>query len=484
MTAIDHGVTEVRAATLGEQLCRFAARVVADGAPQEVRSVVRQRVLDTVGIAVSASAAPDTARIVDHLVARGGREEAHVIGRLGRVPAAQAAFANGVLAHSLDYDDTHLPSILHPSASVVPAALAVAEREGASGTALLDAVAVGLEVCVRVGMAGYDAEARNSTYFDRGQHATSMCGALGAAVAASVLSGGDADAALHALGVAASMASGIIEANRTGGTVKRIHCGWAAHAGVEAADLVAAGVTGPPTVLEGRFGFFQAFLTGHFDVDAVTEGLGRRWEAARIHVKPYPANHFTHTGADAAIELRERGVRPQDVAELVLHVADPTVRTIGEPLETKRAPESGYAAKFSGPFVVAAALSGGGGLGLAAEDFSDERASDPQLRELMARISVVGDERCAAIYPDEFPAILEATLTDGSRRVIEVLHNRGGPGNPLTDAEIMTKFLDNVASRVSAGRADELARQLLDIGDAPDVAAVAAAVAAATADEG
>ena len=170
------------------------------------------------------------------------------------------------------------------------------------------------------------------------------------------------------------MAGGVIEANRTGGTVKRIHCGWAAHAAISAARLAAHGITGPPTVLEGRFGFFQAFLGGHYDAAAIEAELGERWEVPGIFFKPYPANHFTHAGIDAALALREQGVSLDEVDALSLGVAEPTVRTIGEPIEVKRAPRPAYQAQFSGPYTVVAALLGGGGLGLGLDDFTDALA--------------------------------------------------------------------------------------------------------------
>ena len=201
------------------------------------------------------------------------------------------------------------PSIVHPSASVVPAALAMGEAHGASGQELLASIAVGLEITVRLGMAGYrpatDDLPGQSIYFEHGQHATSICGAIGSAAAAARLCGLDAAGIAHAMGVACSMASGIIEANRTGGTVKRLHCGWAAQAGVTAAMLVERGITGAPTALEGRFGLFQALLRDEWSAAPVLDGLGDRWEAASIFYKPYPANHFTHTAIDAAIRLRD-----------------------------------------------------------------------------------------------------------------------------------------------------------------------------------
>ena len=427
--------------TLVQRLAALAAGELGP-TPPEVRASVRQRVLDIAGIALAARAL-DTSRAALAFVAdQGGPAQARIIGG-GAGPASWAAFANGALAHSLDYDDTHLPSILHPSASVVPAALAVAERAGASGPELVDAIAAGLEIAVRVGMAGYDRAAGNSTFFEHGQHATSICGTLGAAAAAARLLGLAAGGIEDAMAVSASMASGVIEANRTGGTVKRLHCGWAAHAGVSAAELVAKGFTGPPTALEGRFGFFQAFLRGEFDPAEVVDGLGVRWSVPGIFFKPYPANHFTHAGIDAALRMRGRGLRAEDVQRAELGVAAPTVRTIGEPLPVKQRPRTGYQAQFSGPYTVTAALFGGGGLGLGLDDFTDALACDPARRAVMARVTVVGDADCDAIYPRQFPARLRVWTSDGSIVEEFVEANRGGPGNPLSDGELAVKFRDN-----------------------------------------
>ncbi len=445
--------------TLAEQLADFAAQSSYDTLPSEVADSVKMRVLDILGIA--AAAAPlETSRAARRWASeQGGAARSSAIGVPVKLPAALAAFVNGVLAHSLDYDDTHLPSVLHPSASVVPAALAAAESHGCDGRTLIHAIAIGLETCVRLGMAGYDEEAGNSIYFEHGQHATSICGAMGAAAAVAVIgaratgadTAGVRHAVLHSLGVAASLASGIIEANRTGGTVKRIHCGWAAHAGVSAAELVRHGLTGPPTVLEGRFGFFEAWLHGRVDLGVVTEGLGQTWSVPGIFFKPYPANHFTHAAVDAAAALRLAGVTPEEVERLVLGAPAPNARTIGEPIEVKRRPETGYMAQFSGPYAVAVGLFGGGGLGSALDDYTDELAQDPDRRALMEKVEVVADDECTAIFPRQFPAVLTAHLTDGRVLVEKVLTTRGGPERPLSLEELATKFRDN-ASRVLPDR--------------------------------
>lgn len=435
--------------TLSEQLAAFAVATVRAGAPEEVRSSAYQRMLDITGIQLAALGLDTSRAALGFVKDQGGAEQATALGIEQRVPASWAAFVNGTLAHSLDYDDTHLPSVLHPSASVVPAAVAAAEASGCDSTRFLDAVAVGIEVVVRIGMAGYDCESQNSVFFEHGQHATSICGAIGSAVAAGLATGFEEVKLVDAIGVAASMASGIIEANRTGGTVKRLHCGWAAHAGVTAAQLVARGFTGPPTALEGRFGFFEAFLHGVVRLEAVTADLGTAWEVPGIFFKPYPANHFTHTGLDAARHVRKvLGIGPDDVQEAVLGVGSPTVRTIGEPLEVKQRPATGYEAQFSGPYMVALGFLGGGGLGACLDDFTDERAADASHRALMARIRVVGDTRCDEIYPYQFPSVLTVRTHDGSEVVHEVLHNRGGPDAPLSDEELAAKFRDNAARAI------------------------------------
>ena len=461
--------------TAVQQLAAFAVDA-RDGVPLEVATSVRQRVLDVIGLQLAAVPLETSRAALNFVASQGGAPQARAIGLEQPVPASWAAFVGGVLAHSLDYDDTHLPSILHPSASVVPAALAVGELSDSDGARLCGAVAAGLEIVVRLGMAGYDRESNNSTFFEHGQHATSICGAVGSAATAALLLGRDAEGVADAMGIAVSMAGGVIEANRTGGTVKRLHCGWAAHAGVSAALLADAGFTGPPTVLEGRFGFFEAFLHGRYVERELTDGLGERWAVPGIFFKPYPANHFAHTAVDAARTLRERGLCADDVATAELGVASPTVRTIGEPLEVKQAPSSGYAAQFSGPYVVAAALSGGGGLGLGLGDFTDELATDPKRRELMSRIRVVGDPVCDEIYPQQFPAVLRVTTVRGEALEARVDVNRGGPDWPLTDEELATKFRDNALVVTDEVTADAIAARVDDLERATPVRRLAEAM--------
>ncbi|WP_037138569.1 MmgE/PrpD family protein [Rhodococcoides fascians] len=455
--------------TLAQHIARFAANTDVDDLPDDVVSSVGMRVLDTLGIAIAATDLDTSRAAIAWATEQGGAAAAFAIGVESALPGPMAAFVNGVLAHSLDFDDTHLPSILHPSASVVPAALAAAQQHGADGRTLVRGIAIGLEVCVRLGMAGFDPETKNSVFFEHGQHATSICGAMGGAVAAAVIGGASEDTIVDTLGIAASMASGIIEANRTGGTVKRMHCGWAAHSALAAAGLARHGITGPPTVLEGRFGFYEAWLHQPARASEIVDGLGEEWAVPAIFFKPYPANHFTHAAVDAGAALRRRGITPSDVTKLVLGVPAANLRTIGEPIDVKRTPTTGYMAQFSGPYAVAVGMFGGGGLGAALEDYSDAHANAADRRDLMAKVDVVPDPQCDAIFPHQFPAVLTATLTDGSTVVEEVLTTRGGPQRPLSFDEVSAKFRANAGPYLSESELTELATRCQALSELTDV---------------
>ncbi len=432
----------MRTMTPVQELGAFAGRTTFADLPAEVAESARLRVLDTIGVALAAWSADAGNQLLGIVAETGGAQQASPIGRRERYPLEQAAFISGTLAHSLDFDDTHMPSILHPSAIIVSTALAVAQGLGRSGREILAAQVAGYEIAVRLGMAAYDPDMRNSVFFEKGLHGASIVGAIAGAAVASKLFGASADEIAHAMGIAASMGSGLLEANRTGGTVKQIHGGWACHSAVWAARLAHAGFTAPPTVFEGRFGLFYALCDNRFDAAEITRDLGARWETSRIVFKPYPANHFTHAGIDAALAVRaEFGpLRPDDVERIDLGVASSTLRTIAEPRDVKVRPVSGYAARFSGPFTVAVALRGGGGLGVSLDDFTDAVVREQTLVQMAEKVHCYADEACDEVFPHHFPAVLRVQLRDG--RVIEkrVMENRGSRFRPLSPEEVLLKF--------------------------------------------
>lgn len=435
--------------TLSQQLAEFAATVRLEDIPKEVVDCAKDHLLDTLGVAFAGREEDASRAVRSYIEEWGGPEQATLLGERRRVPAASAALVNGTYAHAKDFDDSHNPSVLHPSAPLVPAVLAQAEATGSSGEECLTSLVAGYEVLIRLAMAQYDAQIGNSMFFEHGFHATSIIGAIAASVACARLRGLSPGRIANALAIACSMAAGILEANRSGGTVKRTHCGWAAHSGVSAAGLAAHGVTGPATVLEGGFGFFRDFCGENWTPQPIGE-LGQRWDTLTMSFKPYPCNGFTHTIVDAALALKQRGLRPDNVERVEIGTAAASWRTIGDPIEEKRHPRSPYHGEFSGPFVFACALVGGGGLGVSLDDFTEETLRDPVRIGIAERCSVVKDPECTNVFPRHLPAVVKVWTKDGSMLEERVMVNRGSPDLPLSREELMIKLRSTAGKRAEA----------------------------------
>jgi 2-methylcitrate dehydratase PrpD len=352
------------------------------------------------------------------------------------LPPADAALVNGVTCHALDYDDTHTGAVAHVSVAVVPAALAVAQSEGADGADLLAAVVAGNEIVARLGMAV------DTGFHARGFHATAVCGVFGATAAACRLQALDARTVTNALGIAGSMASGLLEYLADGSSTKRLHPGWVAHAAVIASRLAAHGATGPASVFEGRFGVYRAFTArDDVDVDTITAELGERWETPRIAFKPYPACHYMHASLDAAAQaLAETPVSTEDIEEIVALTPEAGVSLVLEPLADKHRPRTEYEAKFSLPYSVASLLVRGH---VDVSTYTDEAIADPDVLAVAAKVSY--EIKHYDTYPQAFPGGVRIHTRDGRTLEAELPYQRGGSENPMSADEVREKFRTNAA---------------------------------------
>jgi 2-methylcitrate dehydratase PrpD len=425
--------------TPAQRLAAFTSALTIDAIPEAVAGAAKLHLLDTLGTGLAAHGldVADYARAA--MVEPGVSGAATAIGVDGGLPAADAALANGTICHALDFDDTHSGAIAHVSATVVPAALAVGQEQGASGAELLAAVVAGNEVVVRLGLVA------GAGFHARGFHPTSVCGVFGAATAAARLRGLDATATANALGIAGSMASGILEFLSDGSATKRLHPGWAAHAGIIASRLAAHGATGPATVLEGRFGLYAAYL-GRTDVDLESQlaDLGERWETPNIAFKPYPACHYIHASLDAARQLvADEPIAPDQIEEIVALTPQAGVSLVLEPVASKLRPRSEYEAKFSLPYSVASMLVRGR---VDNSTYTDEAIADAAVLALASRVRY--EVKPFATSPDAFPGGVRITTRDGRTREAQLSHQRGGPENPMTPAEVREKFRANAALAV------------------------------------
>ena len=324
-----------------------------------------------------------------------------------------------------------------------------------SGAEALLAIAVGNEINVRLGSVGYDARRRVNLFFERGLHATSICGALASAATAALLLGLDAAGVADAIGIAASMGAGLLEANRTGGSVKRAHCGWAAHAGICAAELARSGLTGPPTVLEGRFGFFQAYCGDGAAPETLVDGLGERWEVLSVFFKPYPCNHFTHPGSTRRCSSGARAWSPTRSPRSSSGRRRLSCARSANPTRRRSTHALGTTPSSAAPSPSPQRCSAGAA---SASTWTTSRTSGPATRsslELAARVRCVPDEECDRIFPLRFPARLRVRLHSGETLERFVPSSRGGPEQPLSDDELGRKFELNAsrAARLSGRRA-------------------------------
>jgi 2-methylcitrate dehydratase PrpD len=441
------------ASTVAEQAAREIALLSPAMLPAGLRRLAEDLVLDIFGLCLAARGS-DYARAA--LAGWDGDGDGTVIGHVRRLSAAGAAFVNGTAAHGEDFDDTFEGGPVHAGAVVVPAVLAAAERFGADGPAALLGVAVGVETICRLSLVA------PKTVHEAGFHPTSVFGAMAAAAAVSATLRLDERQVVDAWGIAGSMAGGIIEYLADGSWTKRLHPGWAAQAGLQAALLARAGFTGPRSVFEGTHGLFNGFAHSRAgDYAKLTADFGRHWLAETLAFKAYACGTMAHPYIDCAKRLAARGVAAEDVAEILCEVAEGTVHRLWEPLAAKQAPPNAYAAKFSVPFCIAVAFITGDA-GIAA--FTAATVADARIRALAGKVRYVVDP--GNPYPQRYTGHVRATLRDGSIVEERQADLRGGARQPLSRAEIEAKFMANAAyggwptARAEAVR--DLARRLFD----------------------
>jgi len=454
---------------LARSFARFVRELTLDAVPVPVRATATLLALDIVGSCL-ASSREDFGRAVLEAAARlGGPGESTLLGTGAKVGAASAVLAHGTLAHGLDFDDTREDAIVHTGSVAVTTALAVGEALGASGRATLEAIIAGVEIMCRVGLAV------PGRFHARHYHPTALCGSFAAAAVAGTLHGLGEDQLVHAFGIAGSQASGIIEYLSDGSSTKRLHPGWAAHAGVSAVLLAQAGLSGPETVFEGEHGFYQAFAGGHDArrLETLRESLGQSWELAQLTFKPYPCGSIAHPYMDCASRLRDRHrIRPDEIEEIRCRTAAGPVPRLWEPLAAKHQPPNGYAAKFSLPYLLAAIFVRGRAT---LAEFTDDAVLDPELLRVAAR---VGYELDPAIdYPRQFIGHVAVRLRDGRCLEERQDHPRGGPDFPMSRAELEEKFRGNAALAISDDRATRVIRLVNGLAEQPRLTDLIAALA-------
>jgi 2-methylcitrate dehydratase PrpD len=413
--------------TAAQQLARFAAGLRYDDLPAEVVDRACACIADTLGCAVYGARFPWSTMTSAYARRYGGPGACTVFGTDGPgIAAPQAALANGAAAHAFEQDSLRFPGAgVHPGATLVPVMAAVAQETGADGRRALTAFVAGCEVLFRIGAASRHSSEK------LGFHAPGLTGPYGAAVVAGVLLGLDAAGIARALGIAGSLSGGLLAftKSRDGAMVKRLHMGRACEAGILAARLAADGYTGPETILEGRFGFLEAYCRDP-DPSRLVSDLGREWETLRICMKRYPCHVTPQAAMQTLRELMEtHGFRGDDVAELALGMSEKVVSH-----HDIRQPRDIMTAQYSVPFCIALALY---------RDPEDPRSFD----ESALRDTAIGQAcgrivlSAAADLPSAWSARIAVVLRDGRRIEALARDYKGMPQTPMSGADLRRRFL-------------------------------------------
>ena len=426
--------------TAAEQFAEFATTLGYDAIPSDVVEHAKDHLLDTYGCGLAASAMEVATEGRSTMRELGGIGDAVVIGQEEGMPGANAAFANAMLCHGLDFDDTHSDSVSHVSTVVCPAALAIAQSKGASGKDLMTAIVIGNEIVTRVGMATPGA------FHKRGFHPTAICGIFGATAAVGRLLGNDAETITRAFGIAGSMASGLFAYLADGTPTKPIHPAWAAHGADDRQPAGGVRRDRPEVGLRGQVRRLprvpRASRRSTSTSSCPTLASAGRLRASPTSRTPHATSSTARLGATASLAAG-RTFTADEIDAITVRVPEAGVALVLEPETEKRAPRSEYEGKFSLQYSTAAML-GRGSVGIA--DYTDEAIGDQSVLDIAAKVSYETKEY--ASYPSEgFPGGVEIKLANGEVLAAELDHQKGGPDNPMSREEVSAKY------RLNAGLA-------------------------------
>ena len=412
------------------QLAQFGSSLSLAQVPADVVEAAKTLVLDLIGCALGAMRTEEVRIAAEVVQCLGGTPEASAIGLRLRTSCQNAAYLNGIASHVIELDDTHRDSITHVGSPVIPAALAMAEREGSSGAAFLTAVVAGYETCLRI------ANAVQPSHWRRGFLSMGTCGTFGAAAAAGHIRGLDADRLSDALGLSGIQAAGLNSSIYGEGDMgKRLCPGHAASTGIISVLLAERGFTGSRRILEQRKGFCESFAD-EFDLSRIAADLGTVWETARTSLKPYSCCRYNHAPIDGLLDIMQaEGAAALDIERIV-------VRTYGIAVHNRphrTHPTTLFDAKMSIPFSLAVAAYK---RAVAEHDFTAELIDDPALQRFAERVQVEADPAMSAAFPREWPAEVCVVLRDGREATRRIDYPKGEPEVPMSQTEVEAKFRD------------------------------------------
>ena len=445
--------------TASQRVAEFVEGFSLRDVPKEIIALAKLHVLDSFGIALASSTKDYGHKAASAGLDLGGEGDYPVVGLAHRLPLRDAVMVNGVLVHGLDFDDTHTTGVIHISGSTVPAAFILAMANAKTGYEALEAYLVGVETGSRL------AKAAAGGIHANGFHTTGIIGAYGCAMVAGKLYDLTVDQLTQAQGLVASFGGATRAYHSNGAWAKRMHTGIAAVNGINAASWARHGFTGPVSVYEYEQGLFGCYAHGQkVDLDAVTKGFGDAWEISNVAYKPYPACHWLHAFIESGIRLRKEHNLTPDQIDTIIVMAHPNQTAVCAPEESKRRPQSSYQAQFSVHFATAAAICRGQ---FTLAEIEPDAYGDPEILNLCEKIHY--ETTTETLYPDYFSGTVIIRTKDGRELRHAQQHNLGTDEHPITEEQILDKFMNNATSAVSNNRAEEIRSIILNIEDQTDL---------------
>ncbi len=433
---------------ISNALASFITGCSYDSLPPDIQEFAKECLLDWLGSAIRGSVEPPAQIYAGVAAEEGGKARATAVSDFSKTSVSWAAQINAAASHTVEMDDLHPTSVVHPAAPIISAALAVGESINATGRELIEAIVSGYEIGIRAG------EAVGRSHYAL-WHSTATCGTFGAAAAAGRLLHLSQDQIIEALGSAGTQAAGLWQFLEDGAMSKQLHPAHAAAAGILSAELAKRGFTAAKKIFEGPKGFLAA-MSKDAAPEMLTDGLGSSYRIATNSFKKHASCRHTHSAIDATLILRnERKVSAEAVRQLEVRIYP-----AGFDLLDGVQPNTAYAAKFCLPYTVAAALNKGR---VSLSEFEDLSADN--IRATMSRISVVRDESLAAEYPEKWPARITTTLESGEKLSATVEYPKGDAKNPLTFEELKEKFRGLTERILSAAQQDHIVRVAAAIED-------------------
>lgn len=414
------------------QLARYCAGISADHLVKEVAEHIKYLFLDFLGLAARGLSVESTRKVHAMLQKIGGTGPGTVIGTALKPLPQYAALANAASSHSMSLDDIYTAASIHPGSAIFAAALAASEWTRASGIRFLEGVVAGYETTIRV------ADAVDSkSHYALGWHPTATCGTFGATAAASRILGLDADMTVSAIGIAGSMASGLMAFMQDGSWTKRIHPGLSAQRGILSAQLAAEGFKGPRAVLEGKWGFLAA-TSDHAKPSHLIDGFGGKHRVMDTGLKLHACCRYNQSAIDATMEImKANDLSPEAIKSVHVEIFKAAYPLVVEPWDVKMNPQTDVQAQFSLPYTVALAIEKGR---VSIEEFYPEILTDQKVRDMMNRIQVIHNEEFDLEFPKIWPTRVTIQTTDHRFLSHRVDYPKGDVENPLTWEELIERF--------------------------------------------